>query len=86
MSSINERISKFFEDMSADVIEERVVEYVVREVHNGRRLMEVMDDPYVRNRLNEDKIDEVLGNAEVVEALELEIRQSMDSSELGFSS
>ncbi len=86
MSSINERISKFFEDMSADVVEERVVEYVVREVHNGRRLMEVMDDPYVRNRLNEEKIDEVLGNVEVVEALEQEIRQSMDGSELGFSS
>jgi len=63
-----------------------VIEYVIREVHNGRRLMEVIDDPYVRNRLNEQKRIEVFENPEVVDALEEEIRQSMTPPELGFSS
>ncbi len=86
MSTLDERIKQFFSDMTTDVVEERVVEYVIREVHNGRRLMEVIEDPYVRNRLNEDRRVEVLENTEIVEALEQEIRSSMTPPELGFSS
>lgn len=81
MSSINDRISKFFEDMTADPIEERVVEYVIREVHNGRKLMEVIEDAYVRNRLNDEKRTEILENTEVVDALEAEIRSAMQITE-----
>jgi len=86
VASINDRIQKFFGDMATDPVEERVVEYVVREVHNGRRLMEVIEDPYVRNRLSEEKRNEVLENTEIVDALEAEIRESMTKPDLGFSS
>jgi hypothetical protein len=82
--NINERIMQFFDDIATDALEERVIEYVVREVHSGRRLMEVIDDPYVRNRLNEDKRSAVLENTEVIEALEQEIKSSMKPTELGF--
>ena len=51
--SINERMKQFFADLASDPVEERVIEYVIREVRNGRRLMEVMEDPFVRNRLDE---------------------------------
>lgn len=84
MTTLNDRIQEFFTQMATDVVEERVVEYVVREVHNGRRLMEVIDDPYVRNRLNEDKRAAVLESPEIFEALESEIRQTMTKPELGF--
>lgn len=84
MTTINESINKFFSEMATDVVEERVVEYVVREVHNGRRLMEVIDDPFVRNRLNDEKRASVLENTEIVDALEQEIRATMTRPELGF--
>ena len=84
MSTVNSRIMSFFEDMASDAIEERVVEYVVREVHKGRRLAEVTNDPYVRNRLNEARRDEILENTEIVEALEQEIRESFQRPEVGF--
>ena len=84
-SSINERIKKFFEDLASDPIEERVVEYVIREVHNGRRLMEVIKDPYVKNRLNDEKAHAIFENPEVVNALESEIQQSMTRPDIGFS-
>ena len=84
MPNINERIMQFFDDIATDALEERVIEYVVREVRTGRRLMEVIDDPYVRNRLNEDKRAAVLENTEVIEALEQEIKASMKPTELGF--
>ncbi len=84
MTSINDRIKQFIDDMASDVVEDRVVEYVVREVHNGRRLMDVIDDPYVRNRLSDDRRSAVLENSEIIEALEKEIRASMRTDDLGF--
>lgn len=84
MASINERLKKFIDDMAVDVVEERVIEYVVREVHNGRRLMEVINDPYVRNRLNDEKRTEIFESPEVVEALEQEIRASMQAPGIDF--
>ena len=84
-SSINERMKQFFADITSDPVEERVVEYVIREVHNGRRLMEVMDDPYVRNRLTDAKRAEVLENPEVIEALEEEIHSAFQAPDIGFS-
>ena len=87
MASINERLKKFIDEMAVDPIEERVIEYVVREVHNGRRLMEVIDDPYVRNRLSDEKRAEIFESPEVMDALEQEIRASMGAGpDLGFSS
>jgi len=84
-SSINERMKQFFADITSDPVEDRVVEYVIREVHNGRRLMEVMDDPYVRNRLSDAKRAEVLENTEVIEALEQEIQTAFQAPDIGFS-
>ncbi|NTU70842.1 MAG: hypothetical protein HGB10_03350 [Coriobacteriia bacterium] len=84
-SSITERMKQFFGDLTTDPVEERVIEYVIREVHNGRRLMEVMDDPYVRNRLSDAKRDEVLENTEVIDALEEEIHSAFQSPDIGFS-
>jgi hypothetical protein len=86
MASINDRLKSFFADLTADPVEERVIEYVIREVHNGRRLMEVVDDPFVRNRLNDERRAQLLENPEVVEALEQEIRQALTKPDLGFSS
>lgn len=84
--AINDRIKSFFEDLTDDVVEERVVEYVVREVHNGRRLMEVIEDPYVRNRLSDEKREHMLQNSEIVEALEQEIQATFSNTpDVGFS-
>lgn len=86
MTTLNERIKAFFTEMTTDAVEERVIEYVIREVRNGRRLMEVIEDPYVRNRLNDEKRAAVLENVEIVEALEAEIRESFKRPEVGFGS
>jgi xanthine/CO dehydrogenase XdhC/CoxF family maturation factor len=82
--SFSERVNQFFADITTDAEQERVIEYVIREVHKGRRLMEVIDDPYVRNRMNDDRRAEVFESPEVIEALEAEIRQTMTPPELGF--
>ena len=86
MPSINDRIREFVSDITTDVDQERVIDYVIREVHKGRRLMEVVDDPYVRNRLNEEKRAEIFENPEIVDALDQEIRKTMSAPDLDFSS
>jgi hypothetical protein len=85
-SSINERLKQFLEDLTTDPVEERVVEYVIREVHNGRKLMDVINDPYVRNRLSDEKREELLQNSEVIEALEQEIQSAFQAPDIGYSS
>jgi hypothetical protein len=86
VATINERIAKFISDLATDPIEERVVEYIIREVGNGRRLGEVLDDPFVRNRLNDDRRAQVIENPEIVDALDAEIRQALKTPDIGFSS
>jgi hypothetical protein len=81
--SINERIRHFFQELATDPVEERVVEYVIREVHNGRRLMEVIEDPFVKNRLSSDKVEGILQSAEVVAALEEEIHAAFQTPDVG---
>ena len=85
-SSVNERLKQFLEDLTTDPVEERVVEYVIREVHNGRTLMDAINDPYVRNRLNDEKREELLQNPEVIEALEQEIQSAFQAPDIGYSS
>lgn len=84
MTTIAERIKALLDDLATDEAEERVVEYVIREVNNGRRLSEVLRDPFVRNRLSQERIDRVLENPEVVGALEQQISDSFQKRDFGF--
>lgn len=84
MTTIAERIKALLDDLATDEAEERVVEYVIREVNNGRRLSDVLSDPFVRNRLSQERIDHVLENPEVVGALEQQISESFQKREFGF--
>lgn len=83
-SQLLQRIQKFITDMSHDVVEERVAEYVCREVANGRRLTEVLTDPYVKNRLSDEKLEHVLENPGVAAAMEEQIIAAFKNREFGF--
>ncbi len=84
MATVAEKIQAFLNDLAVDVIEERVVEYVIREVQNGRKLADALNDPYVKNRLSEEKLARVLETPEVSAALEEQIAQSFKKREFGF--
>ena len=84
MATIAEKIQEFLNDIAIDAVEERVVEYVIREVHNGRKLTDALNDPYVKNRLSEERLRKVLESPEVVAALDEEITQSFKTREFGF--
>jgi hypothetical protein len=49
--------------------EERVAAYVIREHERGRTLQEILDDPYVRNRLSPQQQARLLDRAEIIRAV-----------------
>jgi hypothetical protein len=49
--------------------EERVTAYIIREHERGRTLQEILDDPYVRNRLSTQQQARLLDRPEIIRAI-----------------
>jgi hypothetical protein len=49
--------------------EERVTQYLLREHHRGRAVAEILEDPYVTNRLDPEQVKRILDRPEVIHAL-----------------
>ena len=49
--------------------EERVAAYVIREHERGRSLEEILDDPYVRNRLSPPQISRLLDRPDIIHSI-----------------
>lgn len=84
-SALKKAIRNLIEDMSGDILEERAVNYIIREVHLGRSLASVLQDPYIKNRLDEDKLAHVLENEEIVRAIEEEINHAFKEQDFKFT-
>jgi hypothetical protein len=78
-------IKKILEDASINVAEERVLHYIVRELHQGRNINAILNDPYVRNRVNETQLDKVLENQEVLHAVEEELNKAFTDWDFKFA-
>jgi len=49
--------------------EELVAEYIIREHRDGRALSDILDDAYVKNRVDREHIGRILERPEVVRSL-----------------
>jgi hypothetical protein len=49
--------------------EDRVAAYLIREHERGRSLVEILEDPYVRNRCTPAQIERLLDRPELIHAL-----------------
>ncbi len=86
VASVVDKIQVFLNELAVDAVEERVVEYVIREVNNGRNLTDTLTDPYVKNRLSEVRLAKVLETPEVITAIEEQIAQSFKTRDFGLLS
>lgn len=84
-SKMTESIRKFLQELADNPLEDRIVEYVVREVRNGRKLADALADPYVRNRLSDERVQRVLENPEIVAVIEQQISLSFQKRDFGFT-
>ncbi|MDP3012989.1 MAG: hypothetical protein Q8M92_02020 [Candidatus Subteraquimicrobiales bacterium] len=83
-SKIRQVVQKFLEELSEDIVEERVVAYVIKELHLGRRLPQILKDPYVRNRMSEERVVKVLENPEIISAVEEELDRAFETRDFKF--
>jgi len=67
-------VSKRFRDLTADVREERLVRYVIRQLQLGRHLDDVLRDAYVVDHSMETTRMALLEHPEVIQALEKGLR------------
>lgn len=72
---LRDQVDKLVSDSGAK--HKRLVEYVVRQLHAGRSLGTVLEDPYVTNRLGLVDRRALLEEPEVIEAASEETLQQM---------
>lgn len=77
-------VRKLLEDVSLEVVEERVISYIVRELHHGRKISDILADPYVRNRVNEDRLNEILETPDILKAVEEELNRAFKTWDFEF--
>lgn len=82
-----ERISKMvnaiqhlFQDMGVEVAEERVLQFIVQEIHAGKSVEEAMNEPYVANNTSPEWRREILDRPEIIKAVEEEMEKVFGSS------
>jgi hypothetical protein len=63
--------------------EERVAAYVIREHDRGRRLDEILDDPYVRNRLTPQQVARLLDRPDVIRSIGDDLARAAKSAVQG---
>ena len=67
------RVRDFLNSFGDDPVEDRVCDFVVTEIGKGRQVADILEDPYVRNRMTEERRQALLQNCDVVDAVEDEI-------------
>ncbi len=83
--TLSDAIQRYLEEMRLDISEERVMNYIVREVHLGRKLSAVVQDAYVKNRVDKDQLGRLLENKEVIEAVEEELATAFERKDFKFA-
>jgi hypothetical protein len=69
-------IERLLEDLGVDIVEARVLRFVVQEIHDGKTLEQALAEPYVINNTTEVWRREMLERPEVVNAVEEEIEKA----------
>jgi hypothetical protein len=72
---VREQVEKLVGDSGAK--HKRLIEYVLRQLKGERSLAEVLEDPYVTNRLTPIERRALLEEPEIIEATHEEVLESM---------
>lgn len=68
-------IQRRFRDLSADVREERVIRYIVKQLRFGRHLDDILNDQYMLAHTSVTDREELLSNPALIKAIEEEVRR-----------
>jgi gamma-glutamyltranspeptidase len=65
--------------MGVEVAEERVLQFIVQEIHAGKSLDEALKEPYVENNTTPEWRREILERPEIIQAVEEEMEKAFGS-------
>jgi predicted RNA binding protein with dsRBD fold (UPF0201 family) len=80
IAKIVKAIQHLFEDMGIEVVDERMTQFIVQEIHSGKTLEEALKEPYVLNNSTPQWRREVLERPEVIKAVEEELEKAFGVS------
>lgn len=63
-----------FHDLSANVRDERLIRYITKQVTQGRKLDDILNDEYMRSHANEVKRAELMQSPQVIKAVQEAIK------------
>ncbi len=72
-------IERLFQDLGVEIVEERVLHFIIQEIHTGKTLAEALREPYVENNTTPAWRRQVLERPVLVKAVEEEIERSFKS-------
>lgn len=76
-SKIRAAIYALFKEVGQNILEERIADYMIRELKSGRHLKDILDDSYVKSKIENQHLEHVLRNKEVLKAYEERIKASL---------
>jgi hypothetical protein len=69
-SAFKRLIDQLVKDLSQDIAGQRVLKYIVKELHKKRDLPDILNDSYVKNRISDERADELIADPEIIQAVE----------------
>jgi len=73
MGTFTTEFDDFFERFFENATETRVNEFIIRELDAGRDLFDILNDPYIKNRVPEERRTQLLENPEIIDAFMKEL-------------
>ncbi|MDR1775895.1 MAG: hypothetical protein LBS17_05580 [Actinomycetes bacterium] len=61
-----------------NLLEQRTIDYIVRELGQGRELFDILDDPFVRNRIPPERMHALREDEDLLAAFLAEIEAVRD--------
>lgn len=81
-SPIRKLVDQLVSDLTEDIAGERVLKYIVKELHKGRKLPSVLEDPYVKNRVSDERAQSLIGEPDIIIAVEDSLKATFKHEEL----
>ena len=75
IARIVQGIQHLFEDLGVADVEERVLRFIVQEIHAGKTFAEALEEPYVKNNTKPEWRREILQRPEIAKAVDEEMER-----------
>ena len=74
--SVTDGLRSLFDSIGENTNKKRVIDYISDEIEQGRTIKDILTDPYVKNRVPEEALVDLLGDPDIIDAVSAEVREA----------